>query len=143
MAIWWFCPGSPWCGERPGWTTSGYRGQDIGDRPQPAFSGLSAFQDWALVDREMHGVRRDGRFFSRRHFANIAGKFEVTCGPLPDKVIREALRFMETHEDWIHEIKMAGLREQLKVGTDQLDRGEGIAIQSKAALGSLFEDIMG
>ena len=58
------------------------------------------------------------------------------------EVIREALRFMETHEEWIYEIKMAGLREQLKVGTDQLDRGEGIAIQSKAALGSLFEDIM-
>ena len=32
------------------------------------------------------------------------------------EVIREALRFMETHEDWIHEIKLTRLREQLKVG---------------------------
>jgi len=38
---------------------------------------------------------------------------------------------------------MAGLREQLKVGTDQLDRGDGIAIESKAALGAFFDDIMG
>jgi antitoxin ParD1/3/4 len=59
------------------------------------------------------------------------------------EVIREALRFMETHEDWIHEIKMASLREQLKVGTDQLDRGVGIVIQSQTALDSLFDDIMG
>ena len=53
----------------------------------------------------------------------------------------EALRFMDTHEAWIYEVKLARLREQLKVGTDQLDRGEGIAIQSKAALDSLFDDI--
>lgn len=59
------------------------------------------------------------------------------------EVIREALRFMDTHEDWIHEIKMAHLREQLKAGTDQLDRGEGIAIGSKASLDSLFDDIKG
>ena len=57
------------------------------------------------------------------------------------EVIREALRFMETHEVWINEVKIARLREQLKVGIDQLDRGEGIAIESKAALDSLFDDI--
>lgn len=57
------------------------------------------------------------------------------------EVIREALRFMETHEDWIQEIKLARLREQLKAGIDQLDRGEGIAIESRAALDSLFDDI--
>ncbi len=57
------------------------------------------------------------------------------------EVIREALRFMDTHEDWIHEVKLARLREQLKAGTDQLDRGEGIAIESKAALDTLFDDI--
>lgn len=59
------------------------------------------------------------------------------------EVIREALRFMDTHEDWIHEVKLARLREQLKVGTDQLDRGEGIAIESKASLDALFHDIKG
>lgn len=57
------------------------------------------------------------------------------------EVIREALRFMETHEDWIHEIKLTRLREQLKVGVDQLDRGEGIAVESKSALDTLFDDI--
>ncbi len=55
--------------------------------------------------------------------------------------IGEALRFMDTHEDWIHEVKLARLREQLKVDTDQLDRREGITIESKSALDSLFEDI--
>ena len=57
------------------------------------------------------------------------------------EVIREALRFMDTHEDWIHEIKVAQLREQLKAGVDQLDRGEGIIIESKGDLDSLFSDI--
>lgn len=57
------------------------------------------------------------------------------------EVIREALRFMDTHEDWIQEIKLARLREQLKGGIDQLDRGEGIAIESRGVLDSLFDDI--
>ena len=75
--------------------------------------------------------------------SRVKAKVESGLYNNASEVIREALRFMETHEDWIHEIKMAGLREQLNVGTDQLDGGEGIAIQSKAALGSLFDDIMG
>ena len=57
------------------------------------------------------------------------------------EVIREALRFMDTHEDWIHEIKLASLREQLKAGMDQMDRGEGIVMESKTALDDLFEDL--
>ena len=57
------------------------------------------------------------------------------------EVIREALRFMDTHEDWIHEVKLARLREQLKVGVEQLDRGEGIVIESRAALDTLFDEI--
>ena len=59
------------------------------------------------------------------------------------EVIREALRFMDTHEDWIHEIKVAHLREQLKAGVDQLDQGEGVVIKSKGTLDRLFEDIKG
>ncbi len=59
------------------------------------------------------------------------------------EVIREALRFMDTHEDWIHEIKLAQLREQLKASVDQLDQGEGIVIKSKGVLDKLFEDIKG
>ncbi|PCK08736.1 MAG: type II toxin-antitoxin system ParD family antitoxin [Alteromonadaceae bacterium] len=59
------------------------------------------------------------------------------------EVICEALRFMDTHEDWMHEVTLARLRKQLKVGADQLDRGEGIVIKSKTALDSLFNDIKG
>ena len=59
------------------------------------------------------------------------------------EVIREALRFMDTHEDWIQEIKVAHLREQLTAGVDQLDQGEGIVIKSKSSLDKLFEDIKG
>ncbi len=57
------------------------------------------------------------------------------------EVVREALRFMETHEDWVHELKLAHLREQLSHGVGQLNRGEGLVIESSAALDSLFEDI--
>ena len=59
------------------------------------------------------------------------------------EVIREALRFMDTHEDWIHEIKVAHLREQLQAGVDQLDQGEGVVIKSRGTLDKLFEDIKG
>jgi len=74
--------------------------------------------------------------------ARVKAKVESGLYNNASEVIREALRFMETHDSWIHEIKMASLREQLKAGTHQLDRGEGIEIQSKAELTSLFDDIM-
>jgi len=73
--------------------------------------------------------------------SRIKAKVESGLYNNASEVIREALRFMDTHEDWIHEIKLARLREQLKAGTGQLDRGEGIAIESKSALDSLFSDI--
>ena len=73
--------------------------------------------------------------------SRVKAKVESGLYNNASEVIREALRFMDTHEDWIHEIKLAHLREQLKVGTDQLDRGEGTAIQSKSALDTLFNDI--
>jgi len=73
--------------------------------------------------------------------SRVKAKVESGLYNNASEVIREALRFMETHEDWIHEVKMARLREQLKAGTDQLDRGAGIAIESKAALDSLFDGI--
>lgn len=73
--------------------------------------------------------------------SRVKAKVETGLYNNASEVIREALRFMETHEDWIHEIKLTRLREQLKVGTDQLDRGEGIAVESKSALDTLFDDI--
>jgi antitoxin ParD1/3/4 len=57
------------------------------------------------------------------------------------EVIREALRFMETHEEWIKEVKLARLREQLQVGTAQLDRGEGVQLGTRGELDALFDDI--
>lgn len=75
--------------------------------------------------------------------SRVKAKVESGLYNNASEVIREALRFMDTHEGWIHEVKMAHLREQLKLGVDQLDRGEGIAIESKAALNTLFDDIKG
>jgi antitoxin ParD1/3/4 len=57
------------------------------------------------------------------------------------EVIREALRFMDAHEEWITEIKLARLREQIQAGIDQLDRGEGIRIESRSGLDQLFAAI--
>ena len=51
-----------------------------------------------------------------------------------NEVIREALRFMESDDDWIKEVKLSHLRKQLDVGITQLDKGQGIEIQSKSAL---------
>ena len=73
--------------------------------------------------------------------ARIKAKVETGLYNNASEVIREALRFMETHEDWIHEIKLAHLREQLRMGADQLERGEGITIESNTALDALFDDI--
>jgi len=58
------------------------------------------------------------------------------------EVIREALRFMETHEEWINEIKLFHLRKQLNTGINQIEQGDGMVIESKTALDSLFKDIL-
>jgi len=73
--------------------------------------------------------------------SRIKAKVDTGLYNNASEVIREALRFMETHEDWVHEIKLAHLREQLKVGADQLDHAEGITIGSKATLEAFFDDI--
>ncbi|MCH7616163.1 MAG: type II toxin-antitoxin system ParD family antitoxin [Nitrospinae bacterium] len=40
------------------------------------------------------------------------------------EVIREALRFMETHEELIYQMKLEKLRTKLAVGAEQANRGE-------------------
>lgn len=40
------------------------------------------------------------------------------------EVIREALRFMETHEELVNEMKLEKLRAKLAVGAEQARRGE-------------------
>jgi antitoxin ParD1/3/4 len=42
------------------------------------------------------------------------------------EVIRESLRFMETHEEWIYQIKLEKLRSEVSKGLDQLDLGESV-----------------
>lgn len=40
------------------------------------------------------------------------------------EVIRESLRFMETHEEWIYQIKLEKLKNEISKGLVQLDVGE-------------------
>ncbi|MAE91879.1 MULTISPECIES: type II toxin-antitoxin system ParD family antitoxin [Thalassolituus] len=75
--------------------------------------------------------------------SRVKAKVESGLYNNASEVVREALRFMETHEDWVRELKLAQLREQLKVGADQLNQGEGIKVESRDALDSLFKDITG
>lgn len=39
------------------------------------------------------------------------------------EVIREALRFMEIHEEWIYQMKLDRLRQEVAVGAEQAERG--------------------
>ncbi|MES9949577.1 MAG: type II toxin-antitoxin system ParD family antitoxin [Candidatus Thiodiazotropha sp.] len=73
--------------------------------------------------------------------SHVKAKVKTDLYNNASEIIREAPRFMETHDDWIHEIKLTRLREQLNVGADQLDHAEGIAIESIAAPDTLIDDI--
>lgn len=73
--------------------------------------------------------------------SRIRSKVENGLYNNASKVIGEALRFMDTHEEWIHEIKLARLREQLQIGVDQLNRGQGTTIESKKNLDRLFNAV--
>ena len=57
------------------------------------------------------------------------------------EVVREALRFMETHDELVYEMKLARLREQLSVGVGQLERGEGVQLDSSSAVDGFFGHI--
>ncbi|MEH6581164.1 MAG: type II toxin-antitoxin system ParD family antitoxin [Halioglobus sp.] len=73
--------------------------------------------------------------------ARVKSRVESGLYNNASEVIREALRFMDTHEEWVREIQLATLRGQLQVGVDQLDRNQGINIQSKSALNDLIDGI--
>ncbi|MEP1894863.1 MAG: type II toxin-antitoxin system ParD family antitoxin [Alloalcanivorax venustensis] len=73
--------------------------------------------------------------------ARIKAKVESGLYKNASEVIQEALRFVETHEEWISELKLARLREQLREGLAQLDQGHGTRITSKAGLDHMFEDL--
>ncbi|MCS5558821.1 MAG: type II toxin-antitoxin system ParD family antitoxin [Oceanospirillaceae bacterium] len=59
--------------------------------------------------------------------SRIKSKVESGLYNNASEVVREALRFMDNHQDWIHEIKLAQLRKQLNVGFEQLNSGQDIS----------------
>ncbi len=73
--------------------------------------------------------------------ARVKARVESGLYNNASEVIRDALRFMETHDDWIKEVKLSHLREQLQAGITQLDSGEGIDITAKSALDKLFVEV--
>ena len=73
--------------------------------------------------------------------ARVKAKVESGLYNNASEVVREALRFMETHEQWIRHLKLAQLREQMNVGAAQLDAGEGIMVGSMTGLDTLLFDI--
>ncbi|KIH75428.1 antitoxin ParD1/3/4 [Geoalkalibacter ferrihydriticus] len=75
--------------------------------------------------------------------ARVKAKVESGLYSNASEVIREALRFMDAHEEWIYEIKLARLREQIQMGVDQLKQGQGIRIESRKELDKLFDDLRG
>ena len=42
-------------------------------------------------------------------------------------VVRESLRFMQMHEEWIYQIKLEQLKSQLQIGINQLDEGDSVS----------------
>ena len=75
--------------------------------------------------------------------SRIKAKLDAGGYDNASELIREALQFMDEHEDWLGEFRLAGLRLELQAGIDQLESGEGIAVSSKSALNSFFDDIKG
>ena len=73
--------------------------------------------------------------------SRVKAKVESGLYNNASEVIREALRFLETHEEWIAELKLARLREQVNQGLVQLDQGQGMVIESKESLDRLFAAI--
>ena len=74
--------------------------------------------------------------------ARVKSKVESGLYNNASEVIREAIRFMELHEDWINEMKLAKLREQLQVGIDELKQGKSTKVSSRKELDEFFEGIM-
>ncbi len=65
---------------------------------------------------------------------SLTGQFEeiintkVASGMYDDanEVVRESLRFMQMHEEWIYQIKLKQLKTQLNIGIKQLDNGNSV-----------------
>ena len=53
--------------------------------------------------------------------ARVKAKVESGSYNNASEVIRGALRFMDAHEEWVQEVKIALLRKQIQVGVEQLE----------------------
>jgi antitoxin ParD1/3/4 len=71
----------------------------------------------------------------------IKAKVETGLYNNASEVVREALRFVEMHEDWVNEVKLSTLRQQLNIGLQQLNHGEGQVVTSSQALDRFFDQI--
>jgi antitoxin ParD1/3/4 len=66
---------------------------------------------------------------------SLNGQFEemvnnkIASGLYQDagEVVRESLRFMQMHEEWIYQIKLEQLKSQLQIGINQLDEGDSVS----------------
>lgn len=74
--------------------------------------------------------------------ARVKAKVESGLYNNASEVIREALRFMELNEKLIDQMKLIHMKREIQLGIDQLERGEGIVVDSKEELDALFQDIM-
>lgn len=70
--------------------------------------------------------------------ALVKAKVESGLYSNASEVVRDALRFVEFHEDWIREVKLAQLREQLRLGVEQLDCAESVPVGSRDELDELI-----
>ncbi|GAB3282185.1 type II toxin-antitoxin system ParD family antitoxin [Parahaliea aestuarii] len=70
--------------------------------------------------------------------AIVKAKVESGLYNNASEVVREALRFVETHDAWLREWKTAELRRQVQLGVSQLDAGEGVSVTNKAELDELI-----
>jgi antitoxin ParD1/3/4 len=46
------------------------------------------------------------------------------------EVVRESLRFMQLHEEWIYQLKLEQLKNQLQIGIRQLDAGDSVSMDA-------------
>ncbi|MEQ1762602.1 MAG: type II toxin-antitoxin system ParD family antitoxin [Pyrinomonadaceae bacterium] len=56
------------------------------------------------------------------------------------EVVRESLRLLEERE-WLRERRIDDLRKDIQIGIDELQRGEGITLNSEKEKEEFFEDI--
>lgn len=57
------------------------------------------------------------------------------------EVIRDALRFMQTNYDLVHQMKLNHLRNHLAIGENEIANSDGQIIKSKDDIADLFSNI--